>query len=137
MKKILLILVYVAGTNFTYCQTVTEVSKEDDERKIFTRSEVAPAFPGGERAFKKFIKDSLNLSIPVTNNAPSGKYTVLLRFVVSKDGTVSDAVCETYQGYGMCEEAIRVIKTKKWLPALQNGRKVYAYHRQSISFKVK
>ncbi|MBC7873898.1 MAG: energy transducer TonB, partial [Ferruginibacter sp.] len=40
-------------------------------------------------------------------------------------------------GYGMEEEAIKVIKKgPKWEPAVQNGRQVKAYRKQPITFQV-
>lgn len=37
----------------------------------------------------------------------------------------------------MEDEAIRVLKkSKKWLPAVQNGRKVKAYRKQPITFVI-
>jgi periplasmic protein TonB len=69
--------------------------------------------------------------------ATGGKYTVIVKFVVSKDGSLSDVKCENDPGFGMCEEAIRVIKkTKNWTPAIQNGRNVNAYRRQPITWLV-
>jgi protein TonB len=60
-----------------------------------------------------------------------------VRFIVSKDGSVSDVVAETNYGYGMEQEAIRVIKKSgRWTPAIQNGRNVTAYKRQSMTWIV-
>ena len=43
----------------------------------------------------------------------------------------------TNHGYGMEEEAMRVIKKgPKWTPAVQNGRSVKAYRKQPITFQV-
>ncbi|MEQ1678624.1 MAG: energy transducer TonB, partial [Chitinophagaceae bacterium] len=43
----------------------------------------------------------------------------------------------TNHGYGMEEEAMRVIKKgPKWTPAVQNGRQVKAYRKQPITFQV-
>ena len=65
------------------------------------------------------------------------KYTVVIKFVVSKDGSLSDIACENDPGFGMCGEAIRVIeKTKNWTPAIQNGRNVNAYRSQPVTFIV-
>jgi protein TonB len=74
---------------------------------------------------------------PVDNGAQPGTYQVVVRFIVSKDGSISDVVAETKHGYGMEEEAIRVIKKgPNWTPAQQNGRFVNAYRRQPITFQV-
>ena len=116
---------------------VVEVKVADDENKIFTKVEVEAAFPGGEGAWQNYLKKTLNASTPVDNGASGGKYTVIIKFVVSKDGSLSDVKCENDPGFGMCDEAVRVIKkTRNWTPAIQNGRNVNAYRRQPITFLV-
>uniref|UniRef100_UPI003526AB95 energy transducer TonB n=1 Tax=Salmonella enterica TaxID=28901 RepID=UPI003526AB95 len=71
------------------------------------------------------------------NGAGEGTYTVIVKFVVSKDGSLSQIECESDPGFGICQEATRVIKrTKSWTPAIQNGRNVNAYRRQPITFLV-
>ena len=116
---------------------VVEVKKEDDENKIFTKVEVEAAFPGGEAAWRNYLQKNLDANVPVDNGASEGKYTVIVKFVVSRDGSLSDVTCENDPGSGMCQEAVRVIKkTKNWTPAIQNGRNVNAYRRQPITFVV-
>ncbi len=116
---------------------VVEVKVADDENKIFTKVEVEASFPGGEDAWRNYLSKTLNSNTPVDNGASGGKYTVIVKFVVSKDGSLSDVKCENDPGFGMCEESVRVIKkTKAWKPALQNGRNVNAYRRQPITFLV-
>ncbi len=62
---------------------------------------------------------------------------MIVRFIVSKDGSISDVQAETKFGHGMEEEAIRAIKKgPRWTPAIQNGRNVNAYRRQPITFVV-
>jgi protein TonB len=109
----------------------------DDEGKIFTKVEVEAEFPGGQAAWVNFLKKNLNGDVPTDNGAAEGTYTVTVKFVVSKDGSLSDISCENDPGYGTCQEAIRVLKkTKNWTPAIQNGRNVNAYRRQPITFLV-
>ncbi len=111
--------------------------KKEDENKIFEKVEIEAAFPGGESAWRKFLERNLNPSAPVDNGAPEGTYTVYVQFVVSKDGSISDVRALTKHGYGMEEEAVRVIKRgPKWTPAIQNGRQVNAYRKQPITFLV-
>ncbi|MBX2887054.1 MAG: energy transducer TonB [Ferruginibacter sp.] len=110
---------------------------EDDEGKIFTKVEVEASFPGGDRAWRRYLQNNLDANTPIDNGAPEGTYTVIVRFVVSKDGSISDVVPETNQGYGMEKEAVRIIKKgPKWKAAEQNGRNVNAYRRQPITFVV-
>ena len=116
---------------------VVEVKKEDDENKIFNKVEVEAAFPGGDAGWRNYLQKNLNPDVPVENGAEAGTYTVIVKFVVSKDGSLSDVSCESDPGHGMCAEAMRVIKkTRNWTPAIQNGRNVNAYRRQPITFQV-
>lgn len=116
---------------------VADVKVADDENKIFLKVEKEAEFPGGEGAWGNYLRKNLNANIPADNGAEPGVYTVTIKFVVSKDGSLSDIICENDPGYGMCQEALRVIKkTKNWTPALQNGQHVNAYRRQPITFQV-
>lgn len=116
---------------------VVEAPKTDDENKVFNKVEVEAAFPGGNAAWGRYLKNNLNANTPVDNGAPGGTYQVIVRFIVSKDGSISDVVPETKFGYGMEDEAAKIIKKgPKWTPALQNGRNVNAYRRQPITFVV-
>ena len=116
---------------------ITEAPKSDDEDKIFTKVENEAEFPGGNAAWVRYLTKNLNASTPVDNGAPEGTYQVIVRFIVSKDGSISDVTPETKFGYGMEDEAVKIIKKgPKWTPALQNGRNVNAYRRQPITFVV-
>jgi protein TonB len=111
--------------------------KSDDEDKVFTIVENEAAFPGGDAAWRRYLEKNLNANAPVDNGAPAGTYQVIVRFIVSKDGSISDVQPETKHGYGMEDEAVKIIKKgPKWTPALQNGRNVNAYRRQPITFVV-
>lgn len=100
----------------------------------FTVVQVEAKFTGN---WEKFLLRYLNGNVPVDNGASPGRYTVMIQFVVDVDGSVSDIRPLTSVGFGMEEEAIRVLKkATKWEPAIQNGRQVKAYRRQPITFQV-
>ena len=85
----------------------------------------------------RFLERNLNPDVPVTNGAPAGKYTVLIQFVIDQEGKVSELKPLTNMGYGMEQEAMRVLKkADKWNPAIQNGRQVKTYRRQPITFLI-
>ncbi len=117
---------------------VVEVPKVvDDDSKVFNKVEIEAEFPGGTAAWAKYLRNNLDPNAPVDNGASEGTYQVVVRFIVSRDGTISDVVAETKHGYGMEAEAIKIIKKgPKWTPAQQNGRYVNAYRRQPITFVV-
>ena len=110
---------------------------ETNYDQTFTKVEVEASFPGGEGKWRSFLERNLNASAPVDNGAPPGSYTVQVQFIVDKEGNVSDVKALSSHGYGMEEEAVRVIKRgPKWTPAIQNGSQVKAYRKQPITFVV-
>lgn len=107
------------------------------EPEIYEKVEMEAAFPGGPRAWENFLKRNLDANVPIDNSAPGGRYTVYIQFVVDKEGNVTDFKPITSHGFGMEQEAIRVLKkATKWTPANQNGRAVKAYRKQPITFVV-
>ena len=66
-----------------------------------------------------------------------GKYTINVRFLVEKDGRISNVVALNDPGYGLALGAVRVVRTgPKWKAGEQNGKKVRSYHTQPITFVI-
>ncbi|MBC7629698.1 energy transducer TonB, partial [Ferruginibacter sp.] len=69
--------------------------------------------------------------------APAGTYRVIVKFIVSKDGSISNVEPETKHGYGMETAAAELIKKgPKLEPAVQNNLIVTAYKKQPITFVI-
>lgn len=116
---------------------IVEEKKEDDENKIFDKVEIEASFPGGDSKWRQYLERNANGQVATDNGAPEGTYTTVVQFVVDKEGNISDVRALTNHGYGMEEEAMRVIKKgPKWNAAVQNGRQVKAYRKQPITFQV-
>lgn len=106
-----------------------------DADKIFDKVEIESSFPGGDPAWRNFVTTNMDAAVADKNNAPLGTFTTVIMFIVDTDGKISDIKPLTHHGYGMEEEAIRVIKlSPSWLPARQNGMIVKAYRRLPITF---
>ena len=113
------------------------IEEKVDENKIFDKVEIEAAFPGGDTKWRQYLERNANGQVATDNGAPEGTYTTVVQFVVDKEGNISDVRALTNHGYGMEEEAMRVIrKGPKWSPAIQNGRQVKAYRKQPITFRV-
>jgi protein TonB len=126
-----------APTDIDQGKQIVVVNKEDDENKIFDKVEIEASFPGGDSKWRQYLERNANGQVATDNGAPEGTYTTVVQFVVDKEGNISDVRALTNHGYGMEEEAIRVIKKgPKWSPAVQNGRQVKAYRKQPITFRV-
>ena len=111
--------------------------QQDETEKVLFSVEEEAEFPGGMTAWKKFLLKNLNAELPVENGAVSGQYTIIVKFIVSKEGLISEVKAENDPGFGMAAEAERVIRSgPRWLPAFHHDRNVNAYKRQPITFVV-
>ncbi|TAE13850.1 MAG: hypothetical protein EAZ47_08045 [Bacteroidetes bacterium] len=109
----------------------------DEPANNFTAVEQGASFPGGAAAWARYLERNLNNNIPIDNNAPEGTYKIVLSFWVDTTGAISEVAALNSPGFGIEAEAKRVIaKGPKWLPALQNGKKVAHRQQQSITFLV-
>jgi len=116
---------------------IVEEKPVEDENKIFDKVEIEAKFPGGDGKWRQYLERNCNAQVATDAGAPEGTYTTVVQFVVDKEGNISDVKAMTNHGYGMEEEAVRVIKKgPNWTPAVQNGRAVKAYRKQPITFQV-
>ncbi len=110
--------------------------KEEDEDKVFTKVEIEASFPGGEGAWTRYVTKAIQNNIEELQEAGESG-TCRVRFIVSKDGTVSNVEAVTMKGSKLAEVAVNAIrKGPKWTPAQQNGRYVNAYREQPITFTI-
>ncbi len=71
----------------------------------------------------------------LTDAGESG--TCRVRFIVSKDGSVSEVEALTMKNSKLAQIAVNAIrKGPKWTPAQQNGRMVNAYREQPVTFTI-
>jgi periplasmic protein TonB len=111
----------------------TPKKDEDDIDKTFTKVEIESDYPGGFNAWKRFLERNLRFSQEAIDNQIQG--TVVVQFIVDRDGNISDvqAISGPPEHYA---EAVRVIKKSgKWTPAIQNGRQVKSFKKQPIVFR--
>ncbi|MEO5945515.1 MAG: energy transducer TonB, partial [Chitinophagaceae bacterium] len=66
---------------------ILEVKKNTEPDMPFTTVQVEAQFIGD---WVKFLTRNLDPETPTQNNAPVGRYTVVIQFVVDKEGNVSD-----------------------------------------------
>jgi protein TonB len=116
---------------------IKDTLPNNDDLKIFDKVEVEASFAGGDMAWREFLQNNLKSNVPVKHKAPVGAYTVVIQFVVDKEGNISDIKALTNHGYGMEKEVMRIIKkSPKWTPAYQNNRPVKAYRKQPVTFVI-
>jgi len=112
---------------------------EEDYDKVFTKVEKEAKFPGGMEGWRKYLERNLNANVAADDGAPTGNYTVKVRFIVDKEGAISNVeAIEVPKPSPSCgPEAVKVIKKgPKWEPAVQNGRNVIYQAIQYVTFQV-
>ncbi len=116
--------VVVAG----YKPTINYESEE-----IFTTVEENPSFPEGIKAMYQYIARNLRYPEPARRANVQGK--VFVKFIVRKDGSVSDLQILKGIGFGCDEETVRVLGSMpKWTPGKQNGKPVSVYFTMPVNF---
>jgi len=88
---------------------------------------------GGASAWGKFLQKNLKYPGMAIDQGVSGR--VWVSFIVEKDGHLSNIVVDRGAGYGMDEEALRVLKlAPAWKPGMQNGQPVRVKYNIPINF---
>ena len=144
MTKIILVaafIFFILENTFSqenkFRDSLERVELRDSLKVRLTDFEKDAEFIGGDSKWLDYLKASVNSDIPIRNKAPHGKYSVVVTFDIYYTGKVKNVLAETSYGYGMEEEAIRVIKNSpRWTPAHQNYRYVISRRRQAITFIV-
>ena len=116
---------------------VVEAPKVEDENKIFEKVEIEASVD--VKQWRRHLESQLARYIEdaASQGMPPGQYTVQVRFLVEKDGSIGDVRALSDPGFGLAKGAVDVVKKgPKWRPGEQNGRQVRSYHTQPITFIV-
>ena len=105
------------------------------KEEIFTHVEQMPQYPGGEKEMMAYL--SKNIKYPVIAQEQGIQGTVVLRFVVGKNGEVTDVTVMRSLDPSCDKEAQRVVKSMpKWVPGKQNGNPVLVYYTLPVRFRL-
>lgn len=107
-----------------------------DNNEVFTFVEQPPQFPGGEEALARYLNKNIRYPEEAQKAKVSG--TTFVQFIVEADGSIRDIkTIGTKKGYGLEDEAIRVVKTMpKWKPGKQNEHLVAVQFNLPIRFSL-
>ncbi len=108
---------------------------EDNTPREMNSVEILPQPVGGAEAWAKFLQKNMHYPPMASDAHAQGK--VLVSFVVEKDGRLSNIVVERGVGFGLDEEATRVLKlAPAWKPGIQNGKPVRVKFTLPINFVI-
>jgi protein TonB len=109
---------------------VAPEKKDAADDEVFRTVQIEASYEGGFEAWKRFLLKNFHYPEQAIAEETSG--TVIVEFIVDKEGNVSNV--QAVNGPEVLrKEAVRVIKKSgKWIAAIQNGRKVISYKKQPI-----
>lgn len=128
LKVALMMLVLL----FSFMTSTAQTKKND---MVFDVVEVMPQFPGGQIAMMKYIMENMKYPEQAMKEGIQGRVTV--RFIVEKDGSISDVKPVLSVHPLLNKEAVRVVESMpKWTPGKQNGKPVRVRFNLPVMFKL-
>ena len=128
LKVALMMLVLL----FSFMTSTAQTKKND---MVFDIVEVMPQFPGGQIAMLQYIMENMKYPEQAMKEGIQGRVTV--RFIVEKDGSISDVKPVLSVHPLLNKEAVRVVKSMpKWTPGKQNGKPVRVRFNLPVMFKL-
>ncbi len=106
------------------------------DQEIFFRAEVMPEFPGGEQAMFAYLGRTINYPRIALEYGIEG--TVIVGFVIERDGSVSNVEVLRGMGHGLDEEAVRAIKSMPaWNPGRMGTQPVRVRYTVPVVFRIR
>jgi beta-lactamase regulating signal transducer with metallopeptidase domain len=120
----------------TEAKEKTNTFEKDSEVIKITETTKQPEFPGGMTEFYKFVGKSFKFPKEAIDNNLEGK--IYIKFMIEKDGSLTDFEILRDLGFGTGEEIIRVLSlSPKWLPGEENNKPVRVQYSLPISIVAK
>jgi len=107
----------------------------EKEDGAYINVEQMPEFPDGDGALLKLVHDNIRYPAAAKESGLLGR--VIVRFVVTKDGSVGKVKVMRSKGPILDEEAIRVVKSlPKFIPGKRRGKAVDVWYTLPVTFKL-
>ncbi|MBX2931526.1 MAG: energy transducer TonB [Chitinophagaceae bacterium] len=136
MRYLLFFILIIFSVVSSNAQSKDKPIEPPELDTIYNVVDVVPSFPGGDKAWKKYLKE--NMKYPKKAWWEELEADAVLEFVVRKDGSITNITNLTVNGWGFEEEAVRLLKKSgKWIPAVKNGKKVHYHAKLTFPFRLK
>ena len=115
--------------------SITEVQAQGKD-KVYDIVEVMPQYPGGMPELMQYLAKNIKYPVQAQKKGIEGRVTV--RFIVEKDGSISNVTVVRHIHPLLDKEAVRVIKAMpKWSPGMLNGKPVRVKFNIPVAFRLK
>ncbi|MBK7407276.1 MAG: energy transducer TonB [Saprospirales bacterium] len=116
-------------------EEVVVIESPRQEEEICDFPDQPAEYPGGESERLKFMVSQLNYPALAKENAIQGM--VVVKFVVEKDGSITNIQIVRDIGGGCGKEVVRIIGLMpKWKPGMKNGFPVRSWQTFPFRFKL-
>lgn len=114
----------------------SKVSKKSEKKQTVAACEKMPQFPGGDVALMNYVRDNLKYPEEAMKSGVQGH--VVVKFVVSADGSVASPEIIRSVSPELDAEAIRVVESMpRWTPGTTDGKPVDAWFTLPVFFRLK
>lgn len=115
--------------------SITEAQAQGKD-KVYDIVEVMPQYPGGMPELMEYLAKNIKYPVQAQKKGIEGRVTV--RFIVEKDGSISNVTVVRHIHPLLDKEAVRVIKAMpKWSPGMLNGKPVRVKFNIPVAFLLK
>ena len=112
------------------------LAERKDTINVYDCVEQMPSFPGGTQKLKEFIEENLRYPKELEETCVQGR--VIVRFIVERNGKLSNVKVVKSVDPALDKEAIRIVKLMpRWIPGRQNGITVRVKCYIPIIFRLK
>lgn len=122
---------------FAFSSEMSAQNLANTNEKVFTSKSAEikqPEFPGGVIEFYKFVGNNFRIPAEASKNKIETK--IAMQFMIEKDGSLSEITIVKDAGYGIGDEAVRILKlSPKWIPGSENGKPVRVLYSLPITIQ--
>lgn len=127
---------YTSAVTTPAPEQLAKASRADDEVKgVVKAAEKMPEYEGGEKALLNFLGENIRYPESALKDSIQGR--VIVQFVISKSGNVSDVNVMRKVNPALDEEASRVVKLLKFTPGEVDGKPVDCFYTLPVEFRLK
>ena len=111
------------ASNVSAKKSITNEESMPKQEMIYDVVEVMPSYPGGTTKLMEFLNN--NVMYPKIAQKKGIQGRVVVKFIVEKNGMVTNVETLRQVNPELDNEAIRVVKSMpKWAPGMHNGKAV-------------
>lgn len=136
MRKLLL-SAFIVTVSFLGSTVLVAQERAAGNDSVYSRVDTPPVFPGGEQGLFRYMGENMVYPAQALEQKMQGK--VYCRFVIEKDGSISDVqVVRSSQSASLDEEALRLVRAMpNWTPGEINGESVRMSYVLPVIFRIK